>query len=104
MTDQMIDTLIQQRRIETTLDVTFAIVMLIALATGVHLVVAMLRRRPISRRIAVFAICAVLLGVVSQAARVRTERQIQQAVERAIQPNPGTSNARVPSDIVSLFR
>ena len=90
----MIDMLIQQRRIETTLEVTFAIVMLIALAIGVHIVVTMRAAaegfRKANRLRRVCGLCWVFSR--KQLAFTPSNRSNRQLSERFSQiPEPATS-------------
>ena len=104
MTDQVVEMLVQQRRIETTLEITFAALMVTALVAGVFIMLTILRRRHVPIKVTVFAVCAAVLGIVSDAARIRVGQDIHQAVEKAIQDQVRTSRRQVPSDVVSLYR
>lgn len=104
MTDQLIETLVRQRRIEMTLEIAFAVLTLAALAAGAFIVLTIMRRRQVPVKATIFAVCAVVLGVVSERERIRVGQDIHQAVEKAIQDEARTSPRRVPSDVVSLFR
>jgi hypothetical protein len=63
-----------------------------------------MQRRHVPMKVTIFAVCAAVLGIVSDAARIHVGQGIHQAVEKAIQDAARTSPRQVPSDVVSLYR
>lgn len=104
MTDPLIDMLVRQQRIATTLEIALAVSLLITLVLAVYIAVSAIRQRPIPAKAAILTACALVLCLAFATARTRVQRGMQQTVEKAIQDKVRTSPRQVPSDVVSLYR
>jgi hypothetical protein len=92
MTDQMIRTLIQQQRIETALDISMLVLILIAIMAGVVFTIQFLRRKRV-QRVATVCCVAALLALVSGMALDRVRAHHRLTIDQA-----------VTKDILALWR
>ena len=104
MTDPLIDMLVRQQRIATTLEIALAVSLLTALVSAVYIALSALRRRPIPAKATILTGCALVLCLAIETARTRVQHGMHQTVEKAIQDEVRTSPRQVPSDVVSLYR